>query len=248
MHMEKIFIENEGGHLACLVFDVSAPIDTRGTVIACHGFRGGKENGGRIMSLATKLNELGWRLLAFDFSGSGESGGDFSTITISRQVQDAVRIIDYVESVFKGRMLVLGRSLGGSTALALAARDQRPSGFILWSTPILVKETMSKILGENREFPVKLKDEYGDYELKQDFVKDLPAHDFSSYVVEAGRKPLLVIHGEDDELVEPKNASLIKELVPQAMVVTVPGADHRFKNRWRLREDVTIAWIKEYFS
>jgi 3-oxoadipate enol-lactonase len=40
--------------------------------------------------------------------------------------------------------------------------------------------------------------------------------------------PVLIVHGEQDILVPPRNAALIKEKIPQAELYMIPGAGHNF--------------------
>ena len=56
--MQQIAINNrDGRRLSALL---SLPTDPRCLIIACHGFRGAKENGGRIYSLGDKLAKSVW--------------------------------------------------------------------------------------------------------------------------------------------------------------------------------------------
>lgn len=61
--MQSTNITNKQGEkLAAIVFTPS--IKPLFLVIVCHGFRGGKENGGRIFQFADRLTELGIAVLA----------------------------------------------------------------------------------------------------------------------------------------------------------------------------------------
>ena len=79
---DKFYIPNqEGRRLACLLF--LPPEKPCFQLVVAHGFRGGKENSGRIEVFAQKITAQGGSLLAFDFAGSGESEGNFSEMTLS---------------------------------------------------------------------------------------------------------------------------------------------------------------------
>ena len=141
--MQEITILNRGGlKLAALL---SLPENCEGLVISCHGFRGAKENRGRIHSLSRKLNSAGMGLLAFDFQGSGQSEGTYHDITLSRQAGDLQDVIDYAAREYKLPLVLLGRSFGGSTVLAGASQDARVTGYIFWSTPVFLKETFAAL-------------------------------------------------------------------------------------------------------
>jgi pimeloyl-ACP methyl ester carboxylesterase len=44
------------------------------------------------------------------------------------------------------------------------------------------------------------------------------------------RCPVLIVHGEEDVLVPPQNARLIKSMIPQAELYMIPGAGHAFQS------------------
>ncbi len=55
--------------LAAYLFE--PPANGQYMMVICHGFRGAKENGGKVFAFAQKLQGLGLGVLAFDFNGSG---------------------------------------------------------------------------------------------------------------------------------------------------------------------------------
>lgn len=250
--------------MACLIFlpdklsdnilSGTLPGDAiKAMVIACHGFRGGKENGGRIGSLGGKLTAHGFGLLAFDFRGTGESSGSFTDMTVSAQAADLQQVISWVEYTYKVPPIVLGRSLGGSTALTAASNDERLAAMVLWSTPIKVRETFAAILGPLADEmaagkTITIQDDYSTYQLGSGFWMDLDNHNFERCLQQSGANPLLVIHGEADEIVSLNNAMIVKKAVPSAQLITVPGADHKFISGWELRENLTVAWLNYLFT
>lgn len=216
-------------------------------VIICHGFRGTRENGGRIHDFARRLNDLGLAVVAFDFSGSGQSQGDFAETTLSRQVEDLQIMIKAMRERYHQPILLLGRSFGGSTVLA-SSLDLELVAFILWSTPVLLTKTFQGMLRD--EFavlkagrPIQLEDDKGRFTISPALVRDFLRHDFDAYVQALGKRPVLVVHGQADETVALENAELINKGLDNSELVVVPGADHRFTEAWRLREDITLAWI-----
>ena len=89
--------------------------------------------------LATKASALddfalseGRAFSRFDYSGHGESDGDFRDGTISRWLEDSAAI---VEATTSGPQILVGSSMGGWLALLLArdlaARGTPPAGLVL---------------------------------------------------------------------------------------------------------------------
>jgi alpha/beta superfamily hydrolase len=64
----------------------------------------------------------GFGVLSFDFTGLGESGGEFSDSTFSGSVDDLIAAAEYLTENHRAPALVVGHSLGGSAALLAASR------------------------------------------------------------------------------------------------------------------------------
>lgn len=222
-------------------------------LIICHGFRGTKENGGRIFDFAKRLNALGFAVLSFDFSGSGNSDGEFDDVTLSRQVEDLKSVMDYVYGKYQLPLILLGRSFGGSTVLAGAAGDKRVAGYVFWSTPIRLEETFNAILGEDRERieageSVRVRDDAGVYQIKPALFNDFAEHRMDEYMNGIKNHPVLIVHGLADEVVDPANARELHSELANAELVLVENADHKFLNKSREREDITLQWLIDNFA
>ena len=89
-------------------------------VVLFHGFTGTKVEPHRIfVKTARELTALGFYALRFDFRGSGDSGGDFSEMTISGEISDAIKSIDVLtamQGVDPERIGILGLRMGGGVA------------------------------------------------------------------------------------------------------------------------------------
>ena len=76
--------------------------------------------------------EDGRAFVRFDYSGHGESGGDFRECTISRWLADALAVLD---TFVTEPPILVGSSMGGWIALlatrAMLARNRAPAGLVL---------------------------------------------------------------------------------------------------------------------
>ena len=85
-------------------------------VILCHGMESSKESL-KLIHLGDSLSRAGFTVLRFDFTGAGESSGEFECITCTRHVED----LEAAHGLLKERGLaqagVIGSSMGGTTAL-----------------------------------------------------------------------------------------------------------------------------------
>ncbi len=220
-------------------------------VIICHGFSGAKENSGHLFSLVEKLNQNGFATLAFDFAGSGQSDGTFSSITLSRQIDDLKTVIDYAYEHFSVPLLLLGRSFGGSTVIG-AGSDPRVAGCILWSAALYLEEVFRTGFGAYYDImkngaPIHATIINTPMDMEPSFVQDIEKQDMESYLKKLKNKPLFVMQGLSDTLVKPKNAELVRSICPQAEIHFIEEADHRFENLKPMREDMTLTWLKKNF-
>jgi pimeloyl-ACP methyl ester carboxylesterase len=83
--------------------------------------------GTKAMALAHWAREAGRGVTRFDYSGHGESGGDFAEGTISRWLEESLAVFD---AFCRGPQVVIGSSMGGWLALLLTRemlRRREPS-------------------------------------------------------------------------------------------------------------------------
>ena len=95
--------------------------DARFTLLYCHG------NGGNIMHRLDSLDQfckLGLSCFIFDYRGYGNSGGRPTEAGTYLDAQAAYDWLTQVKHVPAGRIILFGRSLGGSIAAHLAGRVQ----------------------------------------------------------------------------------------------------------------------------
>lgn len=250
--MEKIAIPvNDKQYVAALLFAPES--EPRGALVVCHGFRGAKENSGHICPFAAQLTARGLLVVAFDFRGSGQSCGQFCDMTLTRQAEDLKQVCAYVQSRFKLPQLLLGRSFGGSTVIAAAPHVPEAVGYILWSAPFDLPACFSALLKDGYQRllageVVTCSDAEGSFDLKPQLVLDLHSQDMVRNLAAMAGKPVLVVHGREDEAVAYQNAQQIAVLRPDATLHLVEGADHRFTDRVQQREAITLEWIDTHWG
>ena len=97
------------------------------TVVFLPGFRSDR-NGTKALDLVAYCAERRQAMLRLDYSGHGDSGGDFADGTIGVWLADTLRIIDHAVT---GEIILVGSSMGGWIALLAAlARPLQVVGLI----------------------------------------------------------------------------------------------------------------------
>jgi hypothetical protein len=157
---------------------------------------------------AAELHGRGASVLLAEYRGYGNSGGKPSEQGFYRDARAALAVAR--ERAGDAPVVVFGRSLGGAVAIDVASRE-RVDG--------LVVESSFTSLGEMAKRAVSVP-----------FASVLAAYDFDS-VAKIGRVtvPVLVIHGEDDELVPMEMGRRLYEAArgaPWRRIHAVEGGDH----------------------
>ena len=131
---EWVSLETEDGErLSAWWVPANSP---RGVLLFCHGNAGNISD--RLDSIRI-FNRLGLSLLIFDYRGYGKSSGSPSERGTYRDAEAAWNYLIRVRQTDPRKIVVFGRSLGGSIA-AWVSRANQPRALILESAFISLKE------------------------------------------------------------------------------------------------------------
>jgi len=128
--------------------------EKRPAIVICHGFISSKVGQHRLfVTLARNLCLAGYAVLRFDFSGCGESSGEYRDVTITQQIEETIKAIDFLEKqpeIDLTQIILIGHSLGGAIAASVAASDRRIHQLILLSPVANAYGDVVKIVGQER--------------------------------------------------------------------------------------------------
>ena len=177
----------------------------------------------------------GRRFLRFDYTGHGESDGDFADGTISDWRADALRVIDVLTD---GPLLLVGSSMGGWLALLAAlARPDRVVGLLLLApAPDFTQRLMWDRFGEDEKRQIM---EQGAWTRPSAYDED--GYPITRQLIEDGKNwlvldapvqfegPVRIIHGGLDSDVPPDHSRLLidKLTTPDVAWTLVKDGDHR---------------------
>ncbi len=208
------------------------------TVILFHGFTGDKLEPHRIfLKLSHRLTTEGLAAIRFDFSGSGESDGDFAEMTFSTEVleaQEILKFVSYLPSTDSDRIGVVGLSMGGAIASILAGTSPSAvKALVLWSAAGI--DTMKAIYHSKEEQEVFPRNEQGQIDLgglwlNEHFYTDLSK--WNTYeTVNNYHGSALILQGTGDKTVPPETAEQYqKALEERAELIYIPEADHTYNS------------------
>ncbi len=213
--------------------DTKRPPSGFPSVVLLHGYTGNTAGDHRLLPLLSRhLMTLGVASLRFDFRGSGASQGDFSEMTVSREIEDVHAAFAWLraqDGIDPGSVSLLGFSMGGMVA-ALSAADLAPAKLTLWAPalPELWLQNMpdARVLSEVIDV--------NGWPLGRPFVEELPGLDPLGTALRY-RGPARVFHGAEDAAVplavgQQYADALGAELVP------IAGANHTFDSLEAVRE------------
>lgn len=227
-------------------------------VLMCHGYAGNKAGRYRIYVLiAQKLAELGIASLRIDFRGSGDSEGNFSDMTISSEVSDALKGIEYLRNqanIDKDRIGLLGNSLGGAIATLTAAQDGNIKSLVLLAALFSSKpwrEKWESLAKQNTDASRKELAKSLDGNLPgNNFLKELFALDLKPALAKIADVPLLHIHSEFDDRIPIEHAEQYKQgregSQAESRWVRLHQCDHNFSSAEErsLVVEETANWFK----
>lgn len=182
------------------------------------------------VNISRELAQKGFGVLRFDFTGLGESEGDFADTNFSGNVEDLVEAAKFLEENYKAPTLLVGHSLGGAAVIFAASQLPEVRAVVTIGAPSdpehvkrLIKEKEEEIL-ENGKATVQL--EGRPFTIKKQFLDDLKDKYLPEVVKDFG-KALLILHSPQDRTVGIKNAEdiYINARHPKSFV-SLDGANH----------------------
>lgn len=250
--MERIFFANKKGQQLAGLFNSLSPLSNPTAVIVCHGFTGSKEGGGKAVAMAEYIGQNGMSTLLFDFAGCGESEGDPADLSLGGQVGDLESAVELCCQRGYTRILTMGRSFGGTTAICQAPSDNRVSGVCALAAPCSLMELFlgftDEDLPDNENALVSLAGDEGLIQLKRSFFTDLAGYNVAHSASLIAPRPLLLVQGARDTVVPPKDAGIIYRSAGEPKnLQLLEGADHQFSAHYREVWDIFIAWVKNNF-
>lgn len=207
-----------------------------------------------IAQISRGLTQAGFGVLRFDFTGLGESEGDFADTNFSGNVDDLEAAADFLEKEYGVPTLIIGHSLGGTAALFAAADISyiRAVAVIAApSEPSHVKNLIKSDLDEiEKEGKARVQLEGREFTIKKQFVDDLMNTSLQE-VIKNLRKPLLIFHSPQDKIVGIENAEKIyTDAFHPKSFISLDGANHLLtdKKDSMYVGRVTAEWAARYLS
>ncbi len=250
MARKKIqFISNEGHELSGILDSPDGQPDA--FALFAHCFTCSK-NLKAVTNIAKSLNDAGIAVLRFDFTGLGESEGEFADTSFSSNIADLLAAVAYLEENYRAPSILIGHSLGGTAVLQAAAQIPSAVAVVTIGSPSRPSHVNALLENDRNEIEqtgqatVQLGGR--PFLIKKQFLDDLEQHGLPESIGEL-RKALLVMHAPLDDTVEVENASeLFLHAKHPKSFVSLDSADHLLTREEdsRYAGAVLTAWASRY--
>ncbi len=220
-------------------------------VCLCHGIPAvpyNPEEKGGYPELAARFCRAGFVAMIFNFRGCGPSQGNIDMVGWAHDLAAAVDFLDMLPEVDKTKICLLGSSGGAAVSVYVAASDPRISALATFACPaefnfISRGTTPEEMIGRFREIGI-IKDPDFPPSLEK-WIQGFQAVRPLEYIDKISPRPLLLVHGDGDEVVPVDHAERLyaKAGQPREKLI-IPGAGHRLRQDERAVK-AALDWLKK---
>ncbi|WP_019038548.1 bifunctional alpha/beta hydrolase/OsmC family protein [Psychroflexus tropicus] len=232
MGLEKVTFQNKNGE--DLIGRLQFPDEqhAKAYAIFAHCFTCGK-NLKVIREISTALTKLGIAVLRFDFTGLGQSDGDFEETNFSHDIEDLIEASNFLKQNYEAPKLIIGHSLGGTAALFASQKIDSLKAIVSIASPsqpshveeLIVRSTKEGSAGDDSN-SVEISLGGKDFTIKKQFLDDIKSKDTASFLGDL-KIPYLIMHSPQDRIVSIDNAEdLYKWSHHPKSFISLDKADH----------------------
>jgi putative redox protein len=251
MRSERITFPNGHGQMLAGRIDYPVSGEPLAYALYAHCFTCNK-NLRAIGRITQTLALHGIATLRFDFTGLGESEGDFADTNFTSSVDEYRRAADYLAEHHAAPEVLIGHSLGGAVALAAAPSIASARAVVAIAAPAnpehikrhiardldaIEAEGAADVLVAGRPFTIR-----------QQLIDDVERIDLANDIARL-RRPLLVLHSPIDNTVGVENAlEILDSAKHPKSFISLDNADHLISVDADARyvAEVICSWANRY--
>ncbi|WP_370088783.1 alpha/beta fold hydrolase [Ekhidna sp.] len=253
MRFKKVSFKNTDGHELSARLDFPLIGKPKAFVLFAHCFTCSK-NLKSVDHISSAFTQQGMAVLRFDFTGLGQSKGEFADTNFSSNLSDLKDAYAYLEENHQAPQIMVGHSLGGAAVLHVSGDLEKVRAVATIGAPSSPDHVTHLLDKGRKELEEKGEAEVNiggrTFKMKKQFLDDLENSERKG-VIKNLKKSLLVIHSPQDKIVGINNA---QEIYEQAMhpksFVSLDGADHLMQNEKDARYvgSIISSWSSRYIE
>lgn len=200
--------------------------------------------------ISRALAERGFAVLRFDFTGLGDSEGEFGAAGFAADVTDLQQAAGWLTNTHGAPSILIGHSLGGAAVLMAAKTLPSVRAVATIGSPSSASHVLKNIVieegSDGKTLPVRIGGR--SFTLTSGFVAALRQSDAKYLARDLGR-PLLIMHSPADSVVEIEEAhALYKGASHPKSFIGLDQADHLLTRREDADyvADVIATWATRY--
>ena len=251
---EKVVFPGSTGENLAAVLEFPDSSEPSGWALFAHCFTCTKD----IFSarnMTAGLARRGFGVMRFDFTGLGESEGEFAAANFSSNVRDLICAANFLRQSNRAPVLIVGHSLGGAAVLAAAGEIPEIRAVSTVGAPAEPAHVAHLFTGAQEEIREKGEAEVllagRPFRIQRQFLDDIEETKLAGKIGDLGRsgRALLIFHSAADKTVGIENARKIYEAArhPKSFV-SLDRADHLLSDKRDAAyvSDVLSAWAGRY--
>jgi len=229
MPSEKVEFKGAFGDTLSGKLDWPDEGELKSWVLFAHGFSIGKDLK-PIRTISKALVANGYGMMRFDFTGLGESGGNFSDTNFTSNCEDIRQAANYLRENHKAPCVMIGHSFGGTATLKVADEIPECKAVATIGSPCdtthIIHQFADKIEEIEEEGEAKVLLGGRPFIIKEQFLEDIGNQDIAREIGNLG-KALMIFHSPQDRVVGIDNAShiYVRAKHPKSFV-SLDRADH----------------------
>ncbi len=249
MKIEKVSWMSDGLKIIGEVYSPENPVGLLPALILCHGIpakvKGPDDRGYPL--LAERFCREGFLVLICNFRGAGLSEGNFDLLGWARDLEGALDFLAPRGEVDPRRIFLMGFSGGAAVSIFVAAHRNEVAALVSCASPaefrdLAAGQALEDFLAHARDvgiirdpgFPPSLEEWRGNLQA----VKPV------AWIDEIPPRPLLIIHGTADDVVDVSHAHrLYQKVKGRAEIFLVKNGGHRLRVDQRAMEKA-VEWLK----
>lgn len=251
MKSERVSFLNSRNVRLSARLDLPTRFSPKAFVLFAHCFTCSKEFKAPI-GIGKALAKAGFGVLRFDFTGLGESEGDFSKSNFTTNVDDVLCAARFLEREYQSPQVLVGHSFGAMAMIRAARELPAVTSVVSIAAPAEPRDVLNHF-GDARQSIERdggaLVQVMGHRVwIERQFVDDVLAQDFKDTVRDLG-KALLILHSPNDDVVPIDHAAqLFQNARHPKSFVSLDRADHLLSDRRDSAYvgEVISAWVGRY--